>query len=34
MLMEKIDRKVGFAILVSDKIDFKTKVRKKEKEGH
>ena len=27
------DKKVGIAILISDKIDFKTKV-KKDKEGH
>ena len=28
------DRKAGVAILISDKIDFKTKAIKKEKEGH
>ena len=28
------DKKVGVAILMSDKIDFKTKSIKKEKEGH
>ena len=28
------DRKAGVAILISDKIDFKTKVIKKDKEGH
>ena len=28
------DRKVGVAILISDKIDFKTKAIKKDKEGH
>ena len=28
------DRKTGVAILISDKIDFKTKAEKKEKEGH
>ena len=28
------DRKVGIAILISDKIDFKTKYIKKDKEGH
>ena len=38
--MEKIfhangnDKKVGTAILIWDKIDFKTKSIKKEKEGH
>ena len=29
-----LDRKAGVAILISDKIDFKTKVIKKDKEGH
>ena len=28
------DRKAGVAILISDKIDFKTKAIKKDKEGH
>ena len=28
------DRKAGVAILISDKIDFKTKARKKDKEEH
>ena len=28
------DRKVGVAVLISDKIDFKTKATKKDKEGH
>ena len=28
------DRKVGVAILISDKIDFKTKAIKKKEEGH
>ena len=28
------DRKAGVAILISDKIDFKTKVIRKDKEGH
>ena len=28
------DRKEGFAILISNKIDFKMKVIKKDKEGH
>ena len=28
------DRKAGVAILISDKIDFKMKAIKKEKEGH
>ena len=28
------DKKAGVAILTSDKIDFKTKVIKKDKEGH
>ena len=28
------DRKAGVAILISDKIDFKTKDIKKDKEGH
>ena len=28
------DRKAGVAILISDKIDFKTKAIKKNKEGH
>ena len=28
------ERKAGVEILISDKIDFKTKVRKKDKEGH
>ena len=28
------DRKAGVAILMSDKIDFKTKAIKKDKEGH
>ena len=28
------DRKTGVAILISDKIDFKTKAIKKDKEGH
>ena len=28
------DKKVGVAILISDKIDFKTKAIKKDKEGH
>ena len=28
------DRKAGIAILISDKIDFKTKAVKKDKEGH
>ena len=28
------DRKSGVAILASDKIDFKTKAMKKDKEGH
>ena len=28
------DKKAGIAILKSDKIDFKTKVIKKDKEGH
>ena len=28
------DRKAGAAILISDKIDFKTKDIKKDKEGH
>ena len=28
------DRKAGVAILISDKIDFKTKATKKDKEGH
>ena len=28
------DKKVGIAILISDKIDFKTKAIKKDKEGH
>ena len=28
------DRKPGVAILISDKIDFKTKAIKKDKEGH
>ena len=28
------DRKAGVAILISDKIDFKMKVIKKDKEGH
>ena len=28
------DKKVGVAILASDKIDFKTKAVKKDKEGH
>ena len=38
--MEKIfhangqDRKAGVSILISDKIDFKTKAIKKDKEGH
>ena len=28
------DKKAGLAIFISDKIDFKTKATKKEKEGH
>ena len=28
------DRKAGVAILISDKIDFKTKAMKKDKDGH
>ena len=28
------DKKVGVAILISDKIDFKTKTIKKDNEGH
>ena len=28
------DKKMGVAILISDKIDFKTKAVKKDKEGH
>ena len=28
------DRKAGVAILIPDKIDFKTKAIKKDKEGH
>ena len=28
------DRKAGVAILISDKMDFKTKAIKKDKEGH
>ena len=28
------DKKVGLATLISDKIDFKTKVITKDKEGH
>jgi len=28
------DRKAGVAILISDKIDFKSKAIKKDKEGH
>ena len=38
--MEKVfhangnDKKAGVALLISDKIDFKTKVIKKDKEGH
>jgi len=28
------DSKAGVAILISDKIDFKTKARRKDKEGH
>ena len=28
------DRKAGVVILISDKIDFKTKAIKKDKEGH
>ena len=32
--MKGKDRKVGTAVLVSDKTDFKTKPIKKDKEGH
>ena len=32
--MNENDRKARVAILVSDKIDFKTKAIKKDKEGH
>ena len=30
----KMTKKAGLAILISDKIDFKTKAIKKDKEGH
>ena len=33
-LANKNDKKAGVAISVSDKIDFKTKAIKKDKEGH
>ena len=32
--MKENDRKAGVAIIISDKIDFKTKAIKKDKEGH
>ena len=32
--MERDQKKAGVAILISDKIDFKTKAVKREKDGH